>query len=128
MFEKIKSMFQKKEIDSSSHVNINNIINNINNPAKNVCKTADIPAGSSKVVSWNNEEIALFNVDNQFYAISNACAHKGGPLGEGTCDGKIVTCPWHAWQFDVATGKCTRNDTKVKKYELEIINGEIFIK
>ena len=112
MLDKLKKIFQAKE----------------NNLTKGVCKTTDIVLGSSKVVSYNNEEIAIFNIDNKFYAISNVCSHRGGPLAEGNCEGKIVTCPWHMWKFDVTTGKCTMNDTKVKKYEIQITNGEVFIK
>jgi len=37
------------------------------------------------------------------------CLHRGGPLGEGALEGKIVTCPWHGWQYDVTTGKTTMN-------------------
>src|SRR3989338_10394280 len=122
MFDKIKNMFQKKETNGSSNTNTNNN----NNSAKGVCKTTDIPVGSSRVISWEDEEIAIFNVDNQFYAISNVCAHRGGPLGEGTCDGKIVTCPWHMWKYDVTTGECVTNSAKVKKYKIEVIDGELF--
>ena len=45
--------------------------------------------------------IALFNVDGTFYALDGVCPHQGGPLGQGTLEGCIVTCPWHGWQFDV---------------------------
>ena len=40
----------------------------------------------------------------------------GGPLCEGELEGKIVTCPWHGWTYDVTTGDCTQNPTvKVEK-------------
>jgi nitrite reductase/ring-hydroxylating ferredoxin subunit len=34
------------------------------------------------------EQIALFNVDGQFFALDNTCTHRGGPLVDGE-----VTCP-----------------------------------
>jgi nitrite reductase/ring-hydroxylating ferredoxin subunit len=49
--------------------------------------------------------VALFNVDGVFYALDGVCPHAGGPLGEGILRGKIVTCPWHGWQFDVSNGQ-----------------------
>ncbi len=52
----------------------------------------------------DGSEIALFCIQKNFYAISNACSHMGGPLSEGRVKGKIVTCPWHGWQIDVTTG------------------------
>src|SRR2546427_7356751 len=52
---------------------------------------------------------SLFNVDGTYYAINNSCAHRGGPLGEGELDGRVVTCPWHAWRWDVTTGANINN-------------------
>jgi nitrite reductase/ring-hydroxylating ferredoxin subunit len=49
--------------------------------------------------------VALFNVDGTFYALDGICPHAGGPLGEGTLRGAIITCPWHGWQFDVTNGR-----------------------
>ena len=31
------------------------------------------------------------------YAIDNECLHRGGPIGEGSVKGKLVSCPWHLW-------------------------------
>ena len=61
----------------------------------------DLKPGENMVVDVNGEEVGLFNVDGQFYAIGNICPHKGGPLGEGFLEENIVTCPWHGWRFDV---------------------------
>ena len=44
-----------------------------------------------------------------FYALDNACSHRGGPLGEGDLDGTVVVCPWHAWRWDVTSGANMNN-------------------
>ena len=72
-------------------------------------KLSEIPAGSIKEVQVGGQAMALANVGGTFYAINNTCLHRGGPLGEGQLDGKVVTCPWHGWQFDVTTGKTVQN-------------------
>ena len=69
-----------------------------------VCKTTDIPTGRGKSVEINGKTVAVFNVDGNFYAINDTCAHRGGPLGEGELDGNTVTCPWHGWRYDVTSG------------------------
>jgi nitrite reductase (NADH) small subunit len=69
-----------------------------------VASRAEIPEGTGKTVDLEGKKIALFNVGGNFYAIANECKHRGGPLGEGTLDGSVVTCPWHGWEYDVATG------------------------
>lgn len=34
------------------------------------------------------------------------CPHLGGPLLEGKISARAVVCPWHAYAFDAATGRC----------------------
>src|SRR6202050_924735 len=53
--------------------------------------------------------VAISNIDGKFYAINNTCLHRGGPLGQGELTGKVVTCPWHGWQYDVTTGEAVAN-------------------
>jgi nitrite reductase/ring-hydroxylating ferredoxin subunit len=35
----------------------------------------------------NRIELALFNIEEKFYAISNRCVHEGGPLDDGVLEG-----------------------------------------
>jgi len=88
----------------------------------------EVPPGGSKVVAIGDREIALFNIRGTFYAIDNVCPHQGGPLAEGWLDGTIVTCPWHAWCFDVATGRMTLGDfARVDAFEVQVEGSIISI-
>ncbi len=69
----------------------------------------EIPAGSIREFQVDGKTLAIANVDGKFYAIDNTCLHRGGPLAQGPLTGKTVTCPWHAWQYDVTTGKIVQN-------------------
>ncbi len=69
-----------------------------------VASRAEVPLGTGKVVVAGGRVLALFNVEGEFFAVDNSCPHRGGPLGEGHLQGKIVTCPWHGWQFDLCSG------------------------
>jgi len=94
-----------------------------------VAKTNEINEGESKVVEANGKQIALFNVEGEFYAIDNVCKHQGGPLGEGICDGGIVTCPWHQWKYDVTTGISPANpQIKVDTFEVKVEGEEVKVK
>lgn len=55
-------------------------------------------------ITIGRTRIALSYVDGEFAAISGACNHVGGPLGEGRLDGDYVVCPWHNWKYHRATG------------------------
>jgi len=70
-----------------------------------VATTQEIKPGDAKQVILGGKKIALFNVGGTFYAIDDACPHKGGSLSEGTFDDTTVTCPWHGAEFDMTTGK-----------------------
>jgi nitrite reductase/ring-hydroxylating ferredoxin subunit len=74
-----------------------------------VAETAELSDGQACVVDVAGRSVAVFNVGGSFYAIDNTCPHRGGPLGEGDVDGKVVVCPWHGWRWDVTTGANTNN-------------------
>ena len=89
---------------------------------------AEIPEGSIKEVQVAGQPIALANVAGTVYAISNTCLHRGGPLGEGLLEGKVVTCPWHGWQFDVTTGKAVQNPSAgVACYTVEVRGEDVYV-
>lgn len=89
----------------------------------------DIPVGKARIVSIpGGEEIALFNIDGKILALTNECPHDGGPLGEGYIEDCKVTCPWHGWEFNIATGACTNVEgEEAKRYDIEVENGEIYL-
>jgi nitrite reductase/ring-hydroxylating ferredoxin subunit len=69
-----------------------------------VAMTDEIVPGQGKMIEVGGKKIALFNVEGSFHAIDDTCTHRGGPLSEGSLDGKEVTCPFHGARFDVTTG------------------------
>ena len=88
----------------------------------------EIPQGTIREFQIEGRALAISNVDGKFYAISNTCLHRGGPLAQGTLSGKIVTCPWHGWQFDVRSGK-TPLGPKIKQavYEVKIDDQDVLV-
>ena len=73
-----------------------------------VATTGQLELGAAICVEVEGKQIALFNVDGEFYAIDDTCSHSGGPLSDGMCEGTVVTCPWHGAQFDLETGNVVR--------------------
>lgn len=91
-------------------------------------KKDEIPIGTIREFQLNGKTVAIANVDGKLYAIDNVCLHRGGPLGEGELRGKIVTCPWHGWTYDVTTGKTTMNPAVgVATYPIEIKGDDVFV-
>jgi nitrite reductase (NADH) small subunit len=91
-------------------------------------KTNEITPGTIREFHVEGRAIAVANVEGKFYAINNTCLHRGGPLGQGAMNGKVVTCPWHGWQYDVTTGKVTQNPSVgVDCYPLEVRGEDIYV-
>ena len=93
-----------------------------------VAKKDDVPPGKIYEFQVGGSAIAIANVAGKLHAINSICAHQGGPLGEGELEGQIVTCPWHAWQYDVTTGKVVQSPTLgVECYAVEVRGDDIFV-
>lgn len=94
-----------------------------------VGQPADFPKGEGRTVEISGGRLmAVFNVDGKLTAIDGGCPHRGGPLGEGSLEGAKVTCPWHAWQFDVTTGVCDLGEhVKVGIYPVEVRADGVYV-
>jgi nitrite reductase/ring-hydroxylating ferredoxin subunit len=95
-----------------------------------VATTDELKPGERMIVEVNDHYIALFNVDNRYYAIEDRCTHDDGPLAEGELTGTVIECPRHGAQFDITTGRVLRFPaiTPVPRYDVRVENGEIQIK
>jgi nitrite reductase/ring-hydroxylating ferredoxin subunit len=100
-----------------------------------------MPPGSQRRVTAGGRSIALFNTGGEFFALRDVCPHQGAPLSAGTVVGQMradgpgeyrfdskcgqVRCPWHGWEYDLATGQSwydPEND-RVKSYPVSVCNG-----
>ena len=106
-----------------------------------VAGAADIPAGERKLVHVNGREIAIFNIDGEYFAIHNRCPHEGASLCQGILvglvessepghyrfsrAGELLRCPWHGWEFDIRTGKSWFDPrrTKVRSFNVKLVDG-----
>ncbi len=94
-----------------------------------VAETRDLLSGTGKLIQADGHEIALFNVDNEFFAIDNVCSHSGGPLCEGELSADTIECPWHGAQFNVKTGAamCPPAPANVRSFPVEVKDNDVFI-
>lgn len=93
-----------------------------------VASASELAPGQVKEVTANGKTLALCNVEGTYYALDNACLHRGGPLGEGTLEGDKIECPWHAWRFDVKSGCAGPNpQMKLATYEVKVEGGDVLV-
>lgn len=89
----------------------------------------DIPRQGARVVRTTAGCIAVFRTaDDRVFALEDRCPHKGGPLSEGILHGDSVTCPLHAWVFDLNTGQALGPDEgAVRRFAVRVEGGRILL-
>lgn len=96
-----------------------------------VGKVGDIPPGTAIAVQAGRRTIAVFRLGDDFFAISNACPHKGASLCEGEIilTEKIVRCPWHHWNWRLDDGKLQSDPRQsIRSYEIAVEGEEVILR
>lgn len=63
------------------------------------------PGEVTTVVAGGRAVCVVRAEDGTWSALDNHCPHQGGPLGDGQLEDGFLICPWHAYQYDPATGE-----------------------
>jgi nitrite reductase/ring-hydroxylating ferredoxin subunit len=108
------------------------------------CRIEELPPGSRKIVPGGRFGIGVFNSGGALYALANRCPHDGAPVCLGPVtgttesersydakwvkDGEILRCPWHGWEFELATGKSVALPPKnIRTYPVRVENGWVIV-
>jgi nitrite reductase (NADH) small subunit len=111
-----------------------------------VCKADDVAPGEKRLVRRGRRDILLCRAGNgKFYAVGARCPHQGARLELGRLDGtslapevgryeygrdgEILRCPWHAWEFDIATGQSLFGEAnaRIATYRVTVQDGDVFV-
>lgn len=115
-----------------------------------VCREGDIPEGGVRVIKAGaKEEIGVYHVKGEYLAYRNRCVHQGGPACEGDIVPRVedvlgadgtwkgqrfveddlhIVCPWHAYEFKLATGVCaTDPKLRLKRFDVTRRDGQIYV-
>lgn len=95
-----------------------------------VCAEGEIPAGGHTIVDIGGGiEVAVYFVNDLYYAIEDVCTHDYGPLAEGDLDGFEVICPRHGARFDIRTGAatCLPAYRPVESFTVTVEDGRIWL-
>jgi nitrite reductase/ring-hydroxylating ferredoxin subunit len=99
--------------------------------------------GAVRVVEVGTHRIGLYRVGDSVHALADRCPHRGAPLcagavatpigvesGELTVGeaGSVVRCPWHKWEFDIASGRCTVDERlRVRRYTVRLEGDDVVV-
>lgn len=111
-----------------------------------VAEVGEIPEGRGIGVDVGGIEIAVFNADDEYFAISNRCAHQSAPLckagerkinaehtwtetrGGVNAETKTVSCPWHLWTWDLETGENEVSGSRIATFDCRVDDGDVLVR
>lgn len=112
-----------------------------------VATLSDLEPGQRRIVSVEGRSVLLYRLDaDTVVALRNRCPHQGAEVGRGTIsgttlpgsvgehvygkEGQVLRCPWHAWEFDVTTGRSLHDPDRmaVRSYPVEIDGDTICVR
>ena len=95
-----------------------------------VAERAEIPSGKMKKITVDRKDILVANVERMYCAIGNKCTHFGRDLSKGSLSGKIVKCPRHGTQYNIAPGDVQKGPASKPepKFEVKIEGKNILLK
>ena len=93
-----------------------------------VCAVDDIPEKRAKITVIAGDRVAVFKYDGKISAVSNACQHQNGPLGEGRIIDGFITCPWHGYQYCPHNGQSPAPFTeKIPTFAVKVEQGRVLV-
>jgi nitrite reductase (NADH) small subunit len=114
-----------------------------------VCRRHELEDDTRRLVDLDGTEVAVLLAGDTVVAYENRCLHQGGPVCEGMIIGRVVpqlgedkrmlgetfstdelhiACPWHGWEFDLATGACaTDRRRRLRKFEVAERDGGVYL-
>jgi 3-phenylpropionate/trans-cinnamate dioxygenase ferredoxin subunit len=110
-----------------------------------VCAVDELADGEHRILRVGRRSIGVFNVRGRFYAFLDRCPHAGAPLCSGRVTGmavargpgfnvawerdrEVLRCPWHAWEFELETGRSVSNPRiRARVYPTRVVDGHVLV-
>ena len=94
-----------------------------------IATLGEVPPGRGIVRTIDGLEVLICNVAQQIHIVENRCSHMNKPLGQGKLSGFLVTCPFHAGQFDIRDGspRCFPASRPIRTFQARVIDNQIWI-
>lgn len=110
---------------------------------------SDFAGETRRVVAVGDTEVGVIFHQDQFFAYENRCVHQGGPVCEGRIMGRVeavladdktligerfsdtethLVCPWHGYEYDLATGECAADRRlRLRRYDVVVRGEEVYV-
>jgi 3-phenylpropionate/trans-cinnamate dioxygenase ferredoxin subunit len=97
---------------------------------QDVAAVDELVPGAHRVVDVEGTQVAVFNLDGEYYAIEDVCTHDGGVLTGGSVEGDQIVCPRHGARFSIKTGAVLAPPAyePVHPFPVRVLDGRIQVR
>ena len=89
---------------------------------------SDLEKTGRRVFKAGRKQVLLLVQGGRVFACNNRCPHEGYPLSEGTVGPSCtLTCNWHNWKFDLASGETLVGGDRLRQYSVEEREGHVWV-
>lgn len=94
-----------------------------------VAAEADLFEGAGMAFTPNGEDIAVFSVGGEVFAVDNLCSHGNAKLCDGFVEGHNVECPFHQAMFSLRDGsvQCGPATEPVRSWPIKVEGGRVWL-
>jgi 3-phenylpropionate/trans-cinnamate dioxygenase ferredoxin component len=94
-----------------------------------VTTCAKIAPEAPVAFSSGDKSVAVFKVDDAFYATDNICPHAYALLTDGFVEGDKVECPLHGALFHIPSGRClgAPAESDLRTYPVKIEGDHVYV-
>lgn len=93
-----------------------------------LCKSGDLTPGQVRRVDRPGGDLAVYNIDGEFFATDDRCTHGLSSLAEGDLLGEEIECSMHFGSFNVKTGAAMAPPCSIaiRTYKVEVRGEDVF--
>jgi nitrite reductase/ring-hydroxylating ferredoxin subunit len=93
-----------------------------------IARLSDLPEKRGTWFLVGGEEIAVWRVGGNLYAVGNLCPHQHAPaMHIAHLSGLTLTCPMHGWTFSLEDGKEERGMGRLRTYRVAVVGDEVYV-
>lgn len=84
--------------------------------------------GGLHTVAIERQRVVVARLNGRLFAFDALCPHAQGPMERSEIEGAIVSCPLHAWRFDLENdGKELHGYRSLATYPVKVNAGDVLI-
>ncbi|MES5481828.1 NifU family protein [Bradyrhizobium sp. INPA03-11B] len=90
---------------------------------------SDFPDGVVRAMELGGRKVIVTRNGASVTCFENACAHLGFPIHDGEVEGGIITCPYHGFRYDLASGEClTAPEVQLQPHAVRIVGTKVEVR